>query len=163
MITMWHNIQNEINSPQGHSSGVLIIFIEDGHIMSSLKDNKTCALLQQYLSYLTIVKGRSQLTAEEYRVDNNMLFEYVKRQRGIPDHIIRKRDFSNVDINFIKSISIADIYAFITYCGEERKATAATRARKIVSIRQFWKFLKSKAHLLLSITTSYKQQLILIH
>ena len=62
MITMWHNIQNEINSPQGHSSGVLIIFIEDGHIMSSLKDNKTCALLQQYLSYLTIVKGRSRLT-----------------------------------------------------------------------------------------------------
>ena len=71
MIIMWHNIQNEINSPQGHSSGVLVILIKDGHIMSSLKDNKTCALLQQYLSYLTIVKGRSQLTAEEYRVDNN--------------------------------------------------------------------------------------------
>ena len=116
--------------------------------MSSLKDNKTCALLQQFLSYLTIVKGRSLLTAEEYRVDNNMLLEYVKRQRGIPEHIIRKRDFSDVDINFIKSITIADMYAFITYCGEERNATAATRARKIVSIRQFWKFLKSKAHLL---------------
>ena len=33
--------------------------------MSSLKDNKTCALLEQYLSYLTTVKGRSTLTAEE--------------------------------------------------------------------------------------------------
>lgn len=116
--------------------------------MSSLKDNKTCILLDQYLSYLTVVKGRSPLTAEEYRVDNNMLFEYIKRQRGIPDEIIQKRDFSDVDIDFIKSITIADMYAFITYCSEERNVTTATRARKIVSIRQFWKYLKNKAHLL---------------
>jgi len=33
--------------------------------MSSLKDNKTCAMLEQYLNYLTIVKGRSPLTAGE--------------------------------------------------------------------------------------------------
>ena len=116
--------------------------------MSSLKDNKTCALLDQYLSYLTIVKGRSPLTAEEYRVDCNMLFEYIKRKRGISQETLEKRDFSDVDIDFIKSITVADMYEFITYCGESRKVTTATRARKIVSIRQFWKYLKSKAHLL---------------
>jgi site-specific recombinase XerD len=116
--------------------------------MPSLKDNRTCALLEQYLSYLTIVKGRSLLTAEEYRVDCNMLFEYIKRKRGVPDEILAKRDFSDIDIEFIKSITVADLYAFITYCGEVRKVTAATRARKIVSIRQFWKYLKTKAHLL---------------
>ena len=116
--------------------------------MSSLKDNKTCTLLDQYLSYLTIVKGRSPLTAEEYRVDCNMLFEYIKRKRGVPQDTLEKRDFSDVDIGFIKSITVADMYEFITYCGESRKVTTATRARKIVSIRQFWKYLKSKAHLL---------------
>ena len=41
--------------------------------MSSLKDNKTCTLPDQYLSYLTIVKGRSPLTAKEYSVDCNIL------------------------------------------------------------------------------------------
>lgn len=116
--------------------------------MPSLKDNKTCALLEQYLSYLIIVKGRSPLTAEEYRVDCNMLFEFIKQKRGVPQEILAKRDFSDVDIGFIKSISVADLYTFITYCGETRKVTTATRARKIVSIRQFWKYLKSKAHLL---------------
>jgi site-specific recombinase XerD len=116
--------------------------------MSSLKENKTCTLLEQYLSYLTIVKGRSPLTAEEYRVDCNMLFEFIKQKRGIPQEIIEKRDFSDVDIDFIKSITVADMYEFITYCGETRKVTTATRARKIVSIRQFWKYLKGKAHLL---------------
>ena len=36
--------------------------------MPSLKDNKTCALLEQYLTYLTVVKGRSPLTSMEYRI-----------------------------------------------------------------------------------------------
>ena len=47
--------------------------------MSSLKDNKTCALLEQFLSNPTTVKGRSMPTAEEYCVDNNVLFEYNRQ------------------------------------------------------------------------------------
>lgn len=116
--------------------------------MSSLKENKTCALLEQYLSYLTVVKGRSPLTSSEYRIDTLLFFEYIKRNRGTPDEVVAERDFSDVDISFIKAITIADMYGFITYCGTERNVTAGTRARKIVSIRQFWKYLKNKAHLL---------------
>jgi len=77
--------------------------------MSSLKENKTCVLLEQYLDYLKIVKGRSPLTCDEYRIDCLMLFEFVKRKRDMPEEEISRRDFSDVDINFIKSISIADI------------------------------------------------------
>jgi site-specific recombinase XerD len=116
--------------------------------MSSLKENHTCALLEQYLSYLVIVKGRSPLTGEEYRIDNLMFCEFIKEKRGVSPEIIALRDFSDVDIDFIKSITVGDMYAFITHCGEVRGVTTATRARKIVSIRQFWKYLKNKAHLL---------------
>ena len=116
--------------------------------MPSLKDNQTCSLLEQYLSYLTVVKGRSILTAEEYRIDNLMFCEFIKRKRGVHEDIISLRDFSDVDIDFIKSITICDMYDFISYCGNVRNVTTATRARKIVSIRQFWKYLKNKAHLL---------------
>lgn len=116
--------------------------------MPQLKQNRTCSLLEQYLNYLTVVKGRSLLTADEYRIDNCMLFEYIKRKRGFPEENIQKRDFSDVDVDFIKSITIADMYDFITFCGQSRNVTTTTRARKIVSIRQFWKYLKNKAHLL---------------
>lgn len=116
--------------------------------MSSLKDNKTCSLLEQYLNYLTVVKGRSSLTADEYRIDCIMLFEFIKRKRGELENVVNQRDFSDVDIDFIKSITISDMYEFITYCGNVRNVTTATRARKIASIRQFWKYLKSKVHLL---------------
>jgi len=116
--------------------------------MSQLKNNKTCALLEQYLSYLVVVKGRSPLTSEEYRIDCLLLAEFVKRKRGVPDDVLTLRDFSDVDIDFIRSITVADMYDFISYCGEVRKVTVSTRARKIVSIWQFWKYLEYKAHLL---------------
>ncbi len=75
-----------------------------------MQSNKTCPILEQYLNYLTIIKGRSNNTILEYRID--------------------------------------DMYSFISYCQTELNSSAGTRARKIVSIRQFWKYLNSKAHLL---------------
>ena len=83
--------------------------------MASLKDNKTCALLEQYLNYLIVIKGHRPLTAEEYRVDCCMLSEYVKRRRGLAEEEIARRDFSDVDIDFIKSITVGDMYDFISY------------------------------------------------
>jgi len=50
--------------------------------MPSLKDNKTCALLEQYLSYLTVVKGRSPLTADEYKIDC-LLENNIYQNRGV--------------------------------------------------------------------------------
>lgn len=116
--------------------------------MSSLKDNRTCALLEQYLSHLVLVKGRSPLTADEYRIDCNLLFEYLKRQRGYPASNVAERDFSDVDIGFIRLVTTAELYDFLSYCSTERKICAASLARKIVSIKQFWKHLAVKAHLL---------------
>jgi integrase/recombinase XerD len=53
-----------------------------------------------------------------------------------------------VNIEFIQSISLGDIYAFLAYCQDSLHSYPGTRVRKIVSIRQFWKYLKTKAHLI---------------
>lgn len=57
-------------------------------------------------------------------------------------------DFSFAILEFIESIQLADIYAFLAYCQVTLNTAPGTRYRKIVSIRQFWKYLKTKAHLL---------------
>lgn len=67
-------------------------------------------LLDQYLTYLVVVKGRSPLTADEYRIDNNMLFEYLLRRRGTHLEKSATRNFACVDIDFIKSITVAELY-----------------------------------------------------
>lgn len=53
---------------------------------------------------------------------------------------------SNVDAAYIKEITLNDMYAFISHCQNDKMSAAGTRSRKIVSIRQFWKYLKTKAH-----------------
>jgi integrase/recombinase XerD len=110
-----------------------------------MQSNKTCPLIKQYLGYLSIIKNRSENTILEYRTDLLMFFWYIMDSRSIN---INDTNFARVDLEFIKSIQLHDMYSFITNCQETSNASAGTRARKIVSIRQFWKYLKTKAHVI---------------
>lgn len=110
-----------------------------------MQSNTTCPLVEQYLSYLSVIKGRAENTIKEYRADLLQFFSYVSYNSNTP---IINGNFSIIDLQFIKSVSLNDMYSFITHCQTVRKASAGTRARKIVSIRQFWKYLKTKAHLI---------------
>ena len=65
----------------------------------------------------------------------------------------------NVDIAFIRSITLTEIYGYLTYLSRDRAQqqnspktgyglSAATRARKIATLRSFFNYLTTKAHLL---------------
>lgn len=110
-----------------------------------MQSNKTCPLVEQYLDYLLIIKNRSENTILEYRTDLLMFFSYILNLRNIN---IVDINFKLVNLEFINSITLQDMYSFISYCQQSLNASAGTRARKIVSIRQFWKHLKTKAHVI---------------
>lgn len=57
-------------------------------------------------------------------------------------------DFQFADAGFIRSIQLVDMYGFIAYHQENLRSSPGTRCRKIVSIRQFWKYLKAKVHVI---------------
>ncbi|ADL51381.1 tyrosine recombinase XerC [Clostridium cellulovorans] len=110
-----------------------------------MQSNKTCPLVEQYLGYLSIIKNRSENTILEYRIDLLMFFSYILKSRSIT---VADSNFAQIDLEFIKSINLNDMYSFISYCQKTLNSSAGTRARKIVSIRQFWKYLKTKAHVI---------------
>jgi len=103
--------------------------------------NENCQILEQYLAYLTVIKGRSENTVVEYRNDLIMFFRFVKDYRQHNNPSLNLMDCSDIDIEFIKLISIHEMYSYIAYCQKQGKLSASTRARRIVSIRQFWKYL----------------------
>jgi site-specific recombinase XerD len=105
--------------------------------------DKSCSIVEQYLAYLITIKGRSKNTVLEYRLDLLQFFRYVATARG-EGH----PDFQYVDIGYIRSISLGDMYGFLAYCQDTLHSSPGTRTRKIVSIRQFWKYLKTKVHLI---------------
>lgn len=108
-----------------------------------MQSDKTCPILEQYLAYLLTIKGRSQNTILEYRMDLLQFFRYIADQRKNTEI-----GFEFADADFIRSIQLSDMYGFIAYHQESLYNSAGTRCRKIVSIRQFWKYLKSKAHII---------------
>jgi len=110
-----------------------------------MQSDKSCPIVEQYLAYLVTIKGRSQNTILEYRLDLLQFFSFIARYRDI-EH----SDFQFANIEFIQCIQLGDMYAFLAYCQDMLQSSPGTRARKIVSIRQFWKYLKTRAHLIVN-------------
>ena len=54
----------------------------------------------------------------------------------------------DVTIDFIKEITLEDMYLFLEYCETKRSNSAATRARKAATLKSFFKYLKGKRRLL---------------
>lgn len=88
-------------------------------------------ILEEYFSYLTVIKARSPHTIAEFRIDLRMLFIFVYKKRK--PSATAPSDCSFADIKFIKSITLDEIYAFIAYLQKERNCTIATWGRKIIA------------------------------
>jgi len=78
-----------------------------------VQSNTTCLLVEQYLNYLVVIKGRADNTIKEYRTDLLMFFNYIMNLRNIP---VIDNNFSQADLDFIKSINLQDMYSFISHC-----------------------------------------------
>ena len=64
-----------------------------------------------------------------------------------------EKDYSKItiedfSINDIKRITVEDIHSYISYMATELKSKPATRARKISTIRIFFKYLSQKEKLI---------------
>ncbi len=105
-------------------------------------------VIKQFLVYNEAIKNKSSTTVNEYYLDLITFFRYIKHIKGkIPfDEKFEKIDISDVDISLIETISTYDLHSYLVYCKNERNNNAATRARKVSTLRQFFKFLSSHTH-----------------
>jgi len=68
-------------------------------------------------------------------------------------NLTKEKDLKNIDIsgfsvNTLKKITLDDIHSFVSYLAVTNRSKAATRARKISSIRIFFKYMTVKAKIL---------------
>lgn len=99
--------------------------------------------VQEFLHYLNVVKNKSELTVLEYASDLRLFFRYLKIMRGI---VPKKTEIDTIDISdigmeIIRTISITDAYAFLSYCKDVRGNDAASRSRKVSSLRAYFKYM----------------------
>ena len=118
-------------------------------------------LLRDFLAYHETVKAHSKRTVDEYYLDLRNFFRYMKQIRDptLSDKALDEIDILDVDLEFVGSVTLTDIYGYMTYLSRDRVLhqnsrnsdyglNAASRARKIATIRSFYNYLTNKMHLL---------------
>lgn len=107
--------------------------------------------LFEYLNYLSTIKFRSELTILNYYTDLKLFFRFLKRKHGLVD---KDMDFSEINISdvtveLIQKVTLNDAMEFLHFTSKERGNNPKARARKAVSLRQFFKYLTDKKELFL--------------
>ena len=87
------------------------------------------------------IKGKSENTVREYRYDLLAFCGYFAKLK-------RADNLSDLGNDFIRSVTLADLYKYINFLSKERKLKPTSRARKVASLRSFFKYLYSKAHVI---------------
>ena len=118
-------------------------------------------ILRDFLSYHETIQGHSPKTVDEYFLDLRTFFRYIKIEKGYVPRSTSLDEISicDVDLALIKSVTLADIYAYLSFLSRDRLKNAKTpgsgyglaassRARKVATIRSFYKYLVTKAKLL---------------
>ena len=118
--------------------------------MKYSNDPKLPVLLKEFLQHIYVVKNKSTLTVEEYCLDIKLFLKFLKREKWLTpsSSAVEDVDISDIDISFIKDITLLDAYTFLSYCREQRNNDSAARARKVSSIRAFFKYLSVQRKLL---------------
>lgn len=114
-----------------------------------LKTEENPDYLNSFLDYSTTMLNKSPNSIKEYNYDLAMFLKFIKIHFGLT----KETDFSKINIkdvslNTIKKIELNDIHAFIGYLAREHNSKPATRARKVSTIRIFFKYLSQKANLI---------------
>lgn len=115
-------------------------------------------VLREFLSYHETIKGQSQRTISEYYLDLRMFLRFM---RLIKDEMpyntpLDSISIQDLDIEFLKIITITDIFDFLSYLANDRQSElsvdpgigAAARARKLSAIKSFYKYLTVRTKLL---------------
>ena len=111
-------------------------------------------VLREFLIYHENIMGQSQLTISEYYLDLRMFLRFIKLMRAnMPITTdLDSIDIRDIDISFIREIDTPDIFDFLSYLANDRAVnpesaapdygiSAAARARKLSSIKSFYKYL----------------------
>ena len=111
-------------------------------------------ILRDFLVYHETIKGQSQRTISEYYLDLRMFLRFMKLMRNdMPIHTrLDEIDITDVDLEFIRTITTSEIFDFLSYLANDRTPnpdspvpdygiSPTARARKLSALKSFYKYL----------------------
>lgn len=118
--------------------------------MKNINDYEMPLILRDFLNYMQTIKGKSINTIQVYFYDLRVFFRFLKIHRNIEKN---KDEFdkiiiTDIDIDLIKTVTLSDLYSFMSFVSNSRDNSAHARARKVASLKSFFNYITNKAKLL---------------
>lgn len=102
--------------------------------------------LAEFVKFMETIKGSSKNTVNSYASDIIIMLRYFKVKKG---QVNKGTEFneikvSDIDDKYYNNITLEDMYSFLIFCKKYFKNGSATIARKIASMRAFFRYLHTK-------------------
>lgn len=83
-------------------------------------------------------------------MDLRNFFRFLKQSKNLipKDTPLDDVSIADVDLSLVRDVTLTDIYSYMNYLSRDRGLNNASRARKVATIRSFYKYLTNKAKLL---------------
>jgi site-specific recombinase XerD len=101
---------------------------------------------KDFLAYMETIRGKSKNTIAAYGYDLSIFFKFIKIRRNIVSSDIDLEEIviSDIDEYILRTITLSDLYAFLSYTANARDNKNHARARKVACLRSFFKYLQGK-------------------
>ena len=101
--------------------------------------------LNSFLDYMVTIQNKSPNTVKEYNYDLATFLKFIKIHFKLTDeNDLENIKYNDVSISTIEKIKLDDLHAFLAYLTNNFKSKAATRSRKVSSLRMFFNYLSMK-------------------
>jgi len=119
-------------------------------MIKNLYEENIPSFLLDYLNYMQTIKGKSENTVLVYFYDLRVFLRFLKLHKNIIPKTVEfdEIDISDIDISFIKTVTLSDLYAYMSFVSNKRSNSAYARARKVASLKSFFNYLTNKAKLI---------------
>lgn len=114
-----------------------------------IERDKNPDFINLFLDYTITILNKSPNTIKEYNYDIANFLKFIKLNPSDYKKVdLSEIDISTMTIDDIRKIKLEDIHRYISYMATTLNSKPTTRARKVSSLRVFFKYLSHKAKLI---------------
>ncbi len=100
--------------------------------------------LRDYILHISVTKGLSKRTVQEYYLDIRMFLKYLRmiKEPSFADVTdINDIDIKDMKVNILNEVRLQTLYEFLYYTEEERENQSNTRSRKTSALKSFFGYM----------------------
>lgn len=104
-----------------------------------------------YILHITVTKGLSKRTVEEYYLDIRLFLKYLrmmKDERYVNTMDLQEIPIKDIPVSMLNQVQLQTIYEFLYYLQDERENQDRARGRKSSALKSFFGFLHHNQNLI---------------